>query len=119
MSRSRRAPRQARRRYFAALTMLPLLVSEPTDSNGLPVLATERIGERDVRFAALIGQPRLRATFADIEPAALGSVIGLDGDRPELRVCTPIHMEWAATHAPATIAAATRTWSLHQRECER
>lgn len=120
MSRFRRAPRQVRRRYLAALAMLPLLVEEPdTDPNGLPVLATERIGERSARFSALPGQPRLRVTFADTEPAVLGSVIGLDGDRPELRVSAPIHMDWAATHTAAVLTAAARAWAAHRPRCDR
>ncbi|WP_035698188.1 hypothetical protein, partial [Glycomyces tenuis] len=70
-------------------------------------------------FSAPLGQPRLRVTFADTDPAVLGSVIGLDGDRPELRVSTPIHMDWAAANTAAVIAAATRAWAAHQRHCER
>ncbi|MCH7229358.1 hypothetical protein L0U85_00550 [Glycomyces sp. L485] len=121
MSRSRRTPRQVRRRYFVALTALPVLAEavESTDPDGLPVLAVETIGGRTLRFATLPAQPRLRVTFADIEPAVLGSIIGLDGDRPELRVATPVHMDWSATHSSAIADTAARIWAAHQRACDR
>ncbi|WP_460498283.1 hypothetical protein [Glycomyces tarimensis] len=81
-----------------------------------PVLAVETVVGRRLRFAVLVGQPRLRATFLYRDPPVLGSVIGLDGDRPQLRVSTPIHMEWAATHAKAIVDFATRTWTAIERD---
>lgn len=115
--RSSRFARREARRYFFALNALPVpaITMDHRGPNGLPVLATETIGERRLQLSAIPGRPRLRVTFVDAEPLVLGSVIGLDGDRPEIRVSTPLHMDWAASHSAAITSAAARVWSDRQR----
>jgi hypothetical protein len=89
------------------------------DPAGLPVLATDTFDDRTIRFALVLGQPRLRLTFTDLEPAVLGHVTGLDRDRPRLIVSEPLHLSWGFTHAGPIEHHAQRLWQTAHRHCDR
>jgi hypothetical protein len=114
--------RHARHRYFTDLDRLPIgqtTTATGLDEHGLPVLATTDVADRTIRFALVIGQPRLRLTFTDQDPALLGHVTGLDRDRPRLIVSEPLHLSWGFTHAEPIEHHAQRLWSAALRHCDR
>ncbi|GAB3220110.1 hypothetical protein GCM10027447_04090 [Glycomyces halotolerans] len=121
MGPSRYIPRLIRRRYFAALDDLPRF--EPSNARAAPgslvPVDTRTVDERLIRFHVVAGRPRLRLSFVDVEPAELGSVIGLD-DRPELVISEQRHLEWAseAGRARSIRALAVQVWSSVERNCE-
>ena len=87
-----------------------------TAVDGLTVRA--EVGGRNLVFAAIFCQHRLRVTLPGAEPEALGSVVYLDTDRPGLRISAPCHAEWAAFHHKAIIEAAEHIWIVAVRECD-
>lgn len=118
--------RRIRARYARALQSIPLPVragrSDPVlliDPAGLPVLATEAVDERRVRFSLVVGQARLRLTFGDVDPDLVGHVVDLDSPCPRLVVSTPLHTEWALANAEALTASARRVWAEAWRSCDR
>ncbi|GAA2167859.1 MULTISPECIES: hypothetical protein [Glycomyces] len=119
--------RRIRARYIQALQAIPLPVRRadppdaflPIDLAGLPVLATEAIGERLVQYSLVVGQTRFRLTFIDTHPALIGHVINLETPSPRLVIAEPFHTEWALTNELALAAHATRIWKDHTRTCNR
>jgi hypothetical protein len=123
----RSATRRIRSRYLEALDAIPLPVGYndppdkalPIDLAGLPVLATDDIDDRAVRYSLVVGQTRFRLTFKEIEPALIGHITNLDTPEPRLIVAEPLHTEWARTNEPALIEHAMRAWHEQTRTCER
>jgi hypothetical protein len=123
----RYATRRIRSRYLEALDAIPLPVGYndssdkalPIDLAGLPVLATDDIDDRAVRYSLVVGQTRFRLTFKEIRPDLIGHVIALDTPNPRLVVSEPLHAEWARTNEPALTQHAARAWHEHTRTCDR
>jgi hypothetical protein len=119
--------RRIRARYMQALQAIPLPVRRtdppdailPIDLSGLPILATETIGERRVQFSLVVGQTRFRLTFTDTHPALIGHVINLETPGPRLVISEPFHTEWALNNELALTAHATRIWKDRIRTCNR
>jgi hypothetical protein len=119
--------RRIRARYIKALQAIPLSVRRtdppdailPIDLAGLPVLATEAIGERLVQYSLVVGQTRFRLTFTDTRPALIGHVTNLETPGPRLVIAEPFHTEWVLTNGPALTTHATRIWKDHTRTCDR
>jgi len=119
--------RRSRARYIEALKAIPLPVRYtdpsdpplPIDLAGLPVLATETVAERQVRFSLIVGQTRFRLTFTDTHPNLIGSVINLSATRARLVIAGPLHTEWALANEPALIDHAIRIWNADTRTCNR
>jgi hypothetical protein len=79
------------------------------------------IDGRRLYFEAYPAQARFRVTMAHVwagKAEALGSVIRLDTDKPGLRVCAPLEVEWAAENAEAIVAEAVRVWASVTRNCD-
>ncbi|WP_026930725.1 hypothetical protein [Glycomyces tenuis] len=115
--------RTRRRRFLVGFAPEPILTNSRGDFEytGLPILARETVGGRVVRFAHVPNRPRLRLSFEAIDPAAIGSVCGLDGfTAAELWMCEPVHLDWVrhGTNSADLIDAARRTWAAHLRLCE-
>lgn len=81
------------------------------------------IGGRLLHFEPFVPQARLRITMRiPGEPCseALGSVIHLNSDKPALRVCAPLEVEWATIHMAEIVDEAIRVWasSITVRHCD-
>lgn len=118
--------RRIKERYLQALKAIPLPIRTTTtpepvltfDLVGLPILATEPIGDRDVRYSLVLGQARFRLTFTNIDPNLIGHIIDLDTPNPRLIIAGPLHTEWALTHETKLTTTATKTWTNHTRTCD-
>ncbi|MEU6860400.1 hypothetical protein AB0B28_16205 [Glycomyces sp. NPDC046736] len=119
--------RRIRSRYLQALQSIPLPVRRteppdavlPIDLAGLPILATELIDYRPIRFSLVVGQARFRLTFKETEPTLIGHVIALGTPDPRLIISEPLHTEWALAHEQPLTEAAQRLWTNTTRTCER
>ncbi|WP_030144519.1 hypothetical protein [Glycomyces sp. NRRL B-16210] len=119
--------RRIRARYLRAMQAIPLPVRRsetaeaalPFDLAGLPILATETIDGRPVRFSLVVGQSRFRLTFKEIDPSLIGHVIALDSPSPRMVVSEPLHTEWALANERALTARAARAWEESTKHCER
>lgn len=122
MGLSRYLPRLFRRRYFTGIEDLPRL--EPGAAECRPerlrIVCTRRFDDRVVRFGVPPGQARLVLMFIESEPPELGSVVGLDGDQPELLVGEVAHLAWAAESGRVRRIKrlAVQIWADLQRECD-
>lgn len=116
--RPHRRTRQIRA-YFQGLGLIAPKTGPCTDLDvvGLPVIATEAVADRVVRFSWVVGQPRLRLTLPHLEPETLGSIDGLDTRDPRLHLSEPIHAEWGSEHTEALLKAAQTAWETRQRQC--
>ncbi|MFG3338361.1 hypothetical protein [Glycomyces sp. NPDC048151] len=119
--------RRIRARYIKALNAIPLPVRRtdppdtalPIDLAGLPVLATETVDERIVRFSLVVGQPRFRLTFEGIDPDLVGHVVNLETANPRLVIAEPFHTDWALSNEQALTEHAARVWGAITRSCGR
>jgi hypothetical protein len=115
---------EIRGRRLVALTVGPDPgnADDAADSAGLPVVLTREIGSRQLRFALVPNQPRLRVTFMDYRPPLLGHVTGLDSEEPVCHVAESAHLDWARAgeHMRHIIEAAVIAWrrSCETRECD-
>jgi hypothetical protein len=103
---------------------------KPVSARSVPVMLPEgidgihfvaAIDGRRLYFEAYPAQARVRVTMAHVwagKAEALGSVIRLDSDKPGLRVCAPLEVEWAATNAEAIVAEAVWVWAAITRNCD-